>query len=568
MTQQIINIGIAVNDRSGDPIRTAFTKVNNNFTDLYEQLLIGSIHGLKGATGFTGAAGRTGATGSRGGYGNDGIDGATGLIGATGINGATGLVGATGVIGATGIKLGIGITEPIDNQFWFNTIDGRLYINDESVWVDAAPQIAQETFSGDYNDLINTPTNLLDRLSVGDKTLILNTDGKLSLPSGGSLGKYGVGTALINRHGVTLLSSADVGFYVAPVNNGNNVQITNGSNIWAFEDTGVLSLPLGGVISGKYGMGGDIGLKASSSNVVFMSNNSGYGQVIVQDYSVNIQTSPGNLGNSFNSWGFSQDGTMIFPNNAIAINTNLSIQSKLSDTYGPFGTAYFETGNGSVNGVNPGVYSGYFYIDVVNVNPDGTYTVSGHPHSIQNGTNPTYISGIDLGGISPENDLLLSVTTVSDIITGIVTTGTPLLHRWVFDTSGNLSFPGDLHSYKTIEIKAGTNNFTFSDGLSGDLTLPGGAAISTYGGQTVVYAGSGNNLKFNSGSNYLEFGTSGALIFPNGSTITDTTSSTLVLTPPGAQIGQNLVIRPTSAFALSSNGYIVPGSSLILTLIK
>lgn len=35
MTQQIINIGIAANDRSGDPIRTAFNKVNQNFTELY-----------------------------------------------------------------------------------------------------------------------------------------------------------------------------------------------------------------------------------------------------------------------------------------------------------------------------------------------------------------------------------------------------------------------------------------------------------------------------------------------------------------------------------------------------
>ena len=35
MTQQIINIGSIANDKTGDPIRTAFTKVNNNFTELY-----------------------------------------------------------------------------------------------------------------------------------------------------------------------------------------------------------------------------------------------------------------------------------------------------------------------------------------------------------------------------------------------------------------------------------------------------------------------------------------------------------------------------------------------------
>lgn len=35
MTKQIINIGRTANDRSGDPLRTAFEKVNANFTELY-----------------------------------------------------------------------------------------------------------------------------------------------------------------------------------------------------------------------------------------------------------------------------------------------------------------------------------------------------------------------------------------------------------------------------------------------------------------------------------------------------------------------------------------------------
>lgn len=35
MTQQVINIGTAPNDGLGDPLRTAFTKTNENFTELY-----------------------------------------------------------------------------------------------------------------------------------------------------------------------------------------------------------------------------------------------------------------------------------------------------------------------------------------------------------------------------------------------------------------------------------------------------------------------------------------------------------------------------------------------------
>jgi len=38
MTQQIINLGTYANDGTGDDLRTAFTKVTANFTDLYTQL--------------------------------------------------------------------------------------------------------------------------------------------------------------------------------------------------------------------------------------------------------------------------------------------------------------------------------------------------------------------------------------------------------------------------------------------------------------------------------------------------------------------------------------------------
>lgn len=35
MAQQIINIGSQANDRLGDPLRTAFEKINYNFTEVY-----------------------------------------------------------------------------------------------------------------------------------------------------------------------------------------------------------------------------------------------------------------------------------------------------------------------------------------------------------------------------------------------------------------------------------------------------------------------------------------------------------------------------------------------------
>lgn len=38
MTRQLINIGASPNDKSGDTLRNAFNKINNNFTELYSGL--------------------------------------------------------------------------------------------------------------------------------------------------------------------------------------------------------------------------------------------------------------------------------------------------------------------------------------------------------------------------------------------------------------------------------------------------------------------------------------------------------------------------------------------------
>ena len=42
MAQQIINTGAVANDGTGDPLRTAFTETNNNFTEIYTAGPVGS----------------------------------------------------------------------------------------------------------------------------------------------------------------------------------------------------------------------------------------------------------------------------------------------------------------------------------------------------------------------------------------------------------------------------------------------------------------------------------------------------------------------------------------------
>ena len=40
MAKQIINVGTTANDKKGDSLRAAFTKVNANFTEMYPQTAV------------------------------------------------------------------------------------------------------------------------------------------------------------------------------------------------------------------------------------------------------------------------------------------------------------------------------------------------------------------------------------------------------------------------------------------------------------------------------------------------------------------------------------------------
>jgi hypothetical protein len=52
MAKQVINIGSVANDGTGDPLRTAFDKVNDNFTELYNDEG-GDVNQVTGTGGIT-----------------------------------------------------------------------------------------------------------------------------------------------------------------------------------------------------------------------------------------------------------------------------------------------------------------------------------------------------------------------------------------------------------------------------------------------------------------------------------------------------------------------------------
>lgn len=54
MTKQVIGIGTTANDGTGDPLRTAFNKANQNFTELYNGAMPKSTPASASATGTLG----------------------------------------------------------------------------------------------------------------------------------------------------------------------------------------------------------------------------------------------------------------------------------------------------------------------------------------------------------------------------------------------------------------------------------------------------------------------------------------------------------------------------------
>ena len=113
MSLQIINVGQSANDKSGDSLRTAFSKVNANFTELYANLTTY----LPTPTGNTGKFLST--------------DG-TSLVWST-------LPTPTPSAAPITASSTAPSTHP-DGTLWYDEVSGRLYVYYDSGWVDASPR--------------------------------------------------------------------------------------------------------------------------------------------------------------------------------------------------------------------------------------------------------------------------------------------------------------------------------------------------------------------------------------------------------------------------------------------
>jgi hypothetical protein len=266
MTKKIINTGTAANSKNGDSLRTAFTKINSNFTELYAALGLDAGGLNLGAFQFSGSVMST--------------TDSTPMV----LNQAVSVTGDLTVGGDllpnNDLQVNLGSPSKKWHSLYVGT--GSVYIGDAKLSLEGGTLNSSVGFSTDSltiggNVLTVNGAGVLestgginggagDRLTNGDYEVVLEADGKLKLPNPSS------GEAIItSNYGTTLLSSdqAALHFYNGPEeddptrvneawvfakNTGVQIHLYNDAHSdgdylgWSFKPDGNLQLPVGGDI--------------------------------------------------------------------------------------------------------------------------------------------------------------------------------------------------------------------------------------------------------------------------------------------------------------------------------
>jgi hypothetical protein len=142
------------------------------------------------------------------------------------------------------------------------------------------------------------------------------------------------------------------------------------------------------------------------------------------------------------------------------------------------------------------------------------------------------------------------------------------LSKWTFGTDGALTVPGEIKSAANtgpviVNSNDGDNTYTWTFGSDGTFNLP-----TFTGSPSIAIIQSTSSISLNANGQAWTYGINGNLYLPQGSVLGETTTTT-VISPPGAATGQSLVIRPTSGQVAITTDHLsgfVPGETITITV--
>lgn len=189
MTKQLINVGTVANDKTGDPLRTAFNKINTNFAELYNVLGNGTTITLPSVTELNYSSGLTGNIQEQ----LDNKLNATVLAPVATSNSYSDLNNkpALTTVAVTGSYNDLVDKPSLFSGSYTDLINKPSLFSGQYSDLLGTPQFAQVAYSGDYNDLFNKPgggSGLQSRTLTSATANILTNGSTQNLNIAGSRG--------------------------------------------------------------------------------------------------------------------------------------------------------------------------------------------------------------------------------------------------------------------------------------------------------------------------------------------------------------------------------------------
>ena len=187
----------------------------------------------------------------------------------------------------------------------------------------------------------------------------------------------------------------------------------------------------------------------ASSADLFLGGEENNVMVSDADDQVEIRT------NDTHTWLFGTDGGLTVPaNSSILTNeTALKIATHPTTTY-TFNQAYWEALNGDITRMFTVTGDSQYFSCTVTANQDGTYTVADPTGNSFEPGNWFKVPGNELGGVTPANDIQITVATVDvdGVILTTTTTGTAVGKQWQFGADGNLTLPDTMTTTGNVTV--------------------------------------------------------------------------------------------------------------------